>query len=62
MSVAARADRQVGMRLTEEEQAMLAGEQGRVRQWAVRHQIAVGDFFDAPDFVPVGQAHAMADT
>src|SRR5437763_6216426 len=58
----ARADRQVGMRLTEEEQAMLAGEQGRVRQWAVRHQIAVGDFFDAPDFVPVGQAHVMADT
>jgi len=50
------------MRLTEEEQAMLAGEQGRVRQWAVRHQIAVGDFFDAPDFVPVGQAHVMADT
>ena len=26
------------------------------------HQIAVGDFFDAPDFVPVGQAHIMADT
>ena len=50
------------MRLTEEEAAMLAGEQGPVRQWAVRHQIAVGDFFDAPDFVPVGQAHVMADT
>ena len=50
------------MRLTDEERAMLAGEQGPVRQWAVRHQIAVGEFFDAPDFVPVGQAHVMADT
>ena len=41
---------------------MLAGEQGPVRQWAIRHQIAVGEFFDAPDLVPVGQAHIMADT
>ena len=50
------------MRLTDEEQAMLAGAQGPARQWAIRHQIAVGEFFDAPDFVPVGQAHIMADT
>jgi predicted aconitase len=50
------------MRLTEQERAMLAGEQGPVRQWALRHQTAVGEFFDAPDFVPVGQAHVMADT
>ena len=50
------------MKLTADEQAMLAGEQGPVRQWAIRHQIAVGEFFDAPDFVPVGQAHVMADT
>jgi hypothetical protein len=50
------------MRLTQEEQAMLAGAQGPARQWAIRHQVAVGDFFDAPDFVPVGQAHIMADT
>ncbi|HEU0157714.1 MAG TPA: aconitase X catalytic domain-containing protein [Hyphomicrobiaceae bacterium] len=50
------------MRLNEEEQAMLAGELGRARQWALRHQLAVGDFFDAPDFVRVGQAHVMADT
>jgi predicted aconitase len=50
------------MRLTEAERAMLAGEQGPVRQWAIRHQIAVGDFFDAADFVTVGQAHVMADT
>jgi predicted aconitase len=51
-----------GMRLSEEEQAMLAGAFGPVRQWAIGHQIAVGTFFDAEDFVPVGQAHVMADT
>jgi predicted aconitase len=50
------------MRLTDAERAMLAGEQGPVRQWAIRHQIAVGDFFDAAGFVTVGQAHVMADT
>ncbi|MEA2877927.1 MAG: hypothetical protein QOF14_3123 [Hyphomicrobiales bacterium] len=50
------------MRLTDEERAMLAGEHGRARQWALRHQVEVGEFFDAPDFVPVGQAHVMADT
>jgi predicted aconitase len=50
------------MRLTNEERAMLAGEHGRARQWALRHQIEVGEFFDAPDFVSVGQAHVMADT
>jgi predicted aconitase len=50
------------MRLTDEERAMLAGEHGRARQWALRHQIEVGEFFDASDFVPVGQAHVMADT
>src|SRR5215470_10601457 len=54
--------RQAAMRLTEAESAMLAGEQGSVRQWAIRHQIAVGEFFDAADFVTVGQAHVMADT
>jgi predicted aconitase len=50
------------MRLTDEENAMLAGEAGPARQWAIRHQLAVGQFFDAPDFVAVGQAHIMADT
>jgi predicted aconitase len=50
------------MKLNEEEQAMLAGAAGPARQWAIRHQIAVGEFFDAADFVPVGQAHIMADT
>jgi predicted aconitase len=50
------------MRLDDEEQAMLAGELGPARQWALQHQLAVGNFFDAPDFVRVGQAHVMADT
>ena len=50
------------MRLSDEERAMLAGEFGEPRRWAIAHQIAVGEFFDAADFVPVSQAHIMADT
>jgi predicted aconitase len=50
------------MKLNDEERAMLAGELGPARQWALRHQVAVGNFFDAEDFVSVGQAHIMADT
>jgi hypothetical protein len=50
------------MRLSDEERAMLAGELGAVRRWAISHQTAVGEFFDAADFVPVSQAHVMADT
>src|SRR6202045_468037 len=50
------------MRLTDEESAMLAGEAGEPRRWAIAHQIAVGEFFDAADLVPVSQAHIMADT
>jgi predicted aconitase len=50
------------MQLNEEEKAMLAGEMGEVVQIALQHQIAVGDFFGARDFVPVTQAHIMADT
>ena len=41
---------------------MLAGEFGEARRWAIEHQIQVGDFFDAADFVRVSQAHIMADT
>ena len=41
---------------------MLAGELGAVARLAIEHQIAVGDFFGARDFVPVSQAHVMADT
>jgi predicted aconitase len=50
------------MRLDDEERAMLAGAMGEPRRWAIAHQIAVGEFFDAADFVPVSQAHVMADT
>ena len=50
------------MRLNDEEKAMLAGELGEVGRWAITHQIAVGEFFDAADFVAVSQAHIMADT
>jgi predicted aconitase len=50
------------MRLTDEEQAMLAGKCGEPRRWAIEHQVMVGEFFDADDFVPVSQAHIMADT
>jgi predicted aconitase len=50
------------VKLSDEEQAMLAGELGPVRKLALAHQISVGAFFHAPDFVPVTQAHVMADT
>jgi|SRR5579862_313998 len=50
------------MRLDDEEQEILAGKLGPVRQQALQHQIAVGEFFGAKDFVPVTQAHIMADT
>jgi predicted aconitase len=50
------------MRLTDEEQAMRAGALGPARQWAIEHQIRVGRYLGAGDFVPVGQAHIMADT
>src|SRR5436190_3014460 len=50
------------MRLDDEEQAMLAGALGEPRRWAIDHQIAVGEFFDAADLVPVSQVHIMADT
>ena len=50
------------MKLDSEEQEILAGKLGPVRQYALQHQIAVGEFFGAEDFVPVTQAHIMADT
>jgi predicted aconitase len=50
------------MKLDDEEKAMLAGTFGPARQWAVKHQMQVGAFFDAKDMVAVGQAHIMADT
>lgn len=50
------------MILNDEEKAMLAGEMGIVAKTAIEHQIKVGKFFGAQDFVPVTQAHIMADT
>jgi len=50
------------MKLNDEEKSMLAGEQGHVAKQAIEHQIQVGRFFGAADFVPVTQAHIMADT
>ena len=50
------------MRLNSEEKAMLAGEMGPVPRAAIEHQVKVGTFFGAKDFVPVTQAHIMADT
>ena len=50
------------MKLNDEEQAMRSGEFGPLRQWAIEHQIKVGTYLGAADFVPVTQAHIMADT
>jgi len=50
------------MNLSGEERDILAGALGPVPKLALEHQIKVGDFFGAEDFVPVTQAHIMADT
>jgi predicted aconitase len=50
------------VKLNDEEAAMRAGEFGPLRQWAIEHQISVGSYLGAGDFVPVTQAHLMADT
>jgi predicted aconitase len=50
------------MKLTDKERAMRAGELGPAAQWAIEHQIKVGTYLGAKDFVPVSQAHIMADT
>src|SRR5262249_19922799 len=50
------------MKLTDEEQALRAGEFGEAAQWAIAHQITVGQYLSARDFVAVSQAHVMADT
>jgi predicted aconitase len=50
------------MKLNDEEAAMLAGAFGPVCEWAIDHQIHVGRYLGAADFVPVTQAHVMADS
>lgn len=49
------------MKLKDIEKAMLAGEMGEPKRWAMDHMIKVGGMFDAADLVPVSQAHMMAD-
>ncbi|MEM7564801.1 MAG: aconitase X catalytic domain-containing protein [Pseudomonadota bacterium] len=50
------------MKLNPEENAMLNGEMGEARRWAMQHMLQVGRFFDAEDLVEITQAHIMADT
>src|SRR5262249_53742352 len=50
------------MQLTDEEEEMCAGKFGPAARWAIEHQIKVGDYLGANDFVAVSQAHVMADT
>ena len=49
------------MFLNDEEKSMLNGELGASKKWAIEHQIKVGNFFSAKDFVSVSQAHMMVD-
>jgi predicted aconitase len=49
------------LRLNDIEKAMLAGELGEPKRWAMDHMLKVGCMFDAADFVTVTQAHMMAD-
>lgn len=50
------------VRLTDYEQALLAGAEGAPRQWAMQQLIEVARFFDAGDLVEVSHVHLMADT
>ncbi len=49
------------MKLSVEDKAMLSGELGAPRRWAMEHMLQVGGMFDAEDFVSVAQSHMMAD-
>ena len=49
------------MDLSQEEKAMSKGEFGEAVKWAINHQIEVGNFFDAEDFVSVSNVHMMVD-
>jgi predicted aconitase len=49
------------MRLTADEQRMLAGEHGETVRRALEMQIQVGEFFGAERFVPVTSVHMMGD-
>ena len=49
------------MELNKEEKAMASGELGEAVKWAINHQIKVGNFFDAKNFVSVSNVHMMID-
>ena len=49
------------MELNKEEKAMASGELGEAVEWAINHQIKVGNFFDAKNFVSVSNVHMMID-
>jgi hypothetical protein len=49
------------MRLSDEQRAIRAGEEGEPRRFALEQQMAVGRFFGAEDFAPIAQVHLMAD-
>jgi predicted aconitase len=50
------------VKLNDLERAMLGGDHGAAVKAAIEHQVKVGEFFGAAEFVPVTQAHIMADT
>lgn len=50
------------MKLNDLEKSIQQGGHGEARRWALEQQIAVGEFFDAGDFVEVSQVHLCADT
>ena len=52
---------QMVIKLTNHEQAMLDGKEGRARKFAMEQIVSVGNFFDAADTVPISQVHLMAD-
>jgi predicted aconitase len=49
-------DPAVTMDLTEEEEAVLAGEAGEGRQWAMELLVGLGSIFGAPDLIPIASA------
>jgi hypothetical protein len=49
------------MLLSHEEERMLSGGFGEGPQWALEFQLQVGDYFGAQRFVPIGNAHLVAD-
>jgi hypothetical protein len=49
------------MRLTAEEEAILAGRRGEPARRALQMQVATGEFFGAQRMVPVTSAHLTGD-